>query len=447
MIPPPVQAEFWRKEGLPRFVRFWEVCNDLFHALNNLTLNAGIPSDKNESLIRTLAILTGIGFADVTMLVAHGHGMGAQKIARTCLEYAINAEYLRLNPSEHEDFLAWSWVEQHRKLNFMRKYMPAEFTALDLAMVTDSEKHYQKFKTRFSSPKKKSLRQSWCKLNLRERAVVADFEEMYSAAYGSASELSHGSFGGIAQHVEHVVGDNWQPAIPPCLTGCALALQIAHYCAFRVLQTLVLLKGVESTPPRSVLKDQYDYVWQDPGNSTAPRGVKIAVFGTSHRLQGAVNSKNKAWNVNDPSYSDLLAILFRDEEPDFVFEEAAGSGPTTASCKTEAELGQGKYLDIDPSREQRESLGLDADSGENFNVNPMGDGQSHDTASWAKIEQHRKREALWVSKIQSTKFTSAILIVGMNHLLSLAYTLEDLGYEVKALGYMPDHKLCILQHA
>lgn len=200
MIPPPVQAEFWRKEGLPRFVRFWEVCNDLFHALNNLTLNAGIPSDKNESLIRTLAILTGIGFADVTMLVAHGHGMGAQKIARTCLEYAINAEYLRLNPSEHDDFLAWSWVEQHRKLNFMRKYMPAEFSALDLAMVTDSEKHYQKFKTRFSSPKKKSLRQSWCKLSLRERAVVADFEEMYSAAYGSASELSHGSFGGIAQH-------------------------------------------------------------------------------------------------------------------------------------------------------------------------------------------------------------------------------------------------------
>jgi hypothetical protein len=446
MIPPPTQAEFWRKEGLPEFVRFWEVCNDLLDALNKLTLNTAPPVDKNESLIRTLAILTGIGFADVTMLVAHGHGMGAHKIARTCLEYAINAEYLRLNPAEYQDFLAWSWVEQHRKLNFMRKYMPAEFTALNTAMVADSEKYYQKFKSRFSSPRKKGLRQSWCKLNLRERAVSADFEEMYSAAYASASELSHGSFGGIAQHVERMVGDNWQPAIPPCLTGCALALQIAHYCTFRVLQTIVLLKGIESTPPRSVLKDQYDYVWQNPASSTAPRGIRIAIFGTSHRLQGAINSKNKIWNVEDPSYSDLLTMLFSDEKPDFVFEEVAGVGPTTASRKAEAELGPDKYLDIDPPSEERKSLGLEADSGENFNVNPMGHGQAHDTASWSKVDQHRKREALWVSKIQSTKFTSAILIVGMNHLLSLAYTLEDLGYEVKALSYMPEHKLCILHH-
>ena len=35
----------------------------------------------------------------------------------------------------------------------------------------------------------------------------------------------------------------------------------------------------------------------------------------------------------------------------------------------------------------------------------------------------------------------------MNHLLSLAYTLEDLGYEVKALAYMPEYKLCVLRHA
>jgi hypothetical protein len=32
----------------------------------------------------------------------------------------------------------------------------------------------------------------------------ADFERMYSAAYRPASELSHGSFGGIAQHVESI---------------------------------------------------------------------------------------------------------------------------------------------------------------------------------------------------------------------------------------------------
>ncbi len=50
----------------------------------------------------------------------------------------------------------------------------------------------------------------------------------------------------------------------------------------------------------------------------------------------------------------------------------------------------GKYLDIDPAREERESMGLNAESGENFNVNPMGDGHGGDTASWPKIDQHRK---------------------------------------------------------
>ena len=52
-----------------------------------------------------------------------------------------------------------------------------------------------------------------------------------------------------------------------------------------------------------------------------------------------------------------------------------------------------------------------------------------------------------MSKIKSATFTSALLICGMNHLLSLAYTLEDVGYEVKALAYMPEHKLCVLRHA
>jgi hypothetical protein len=51
--------------------------------------------------------------------------------------------------------------------------------------------------------------------------------------------------------------------------------------------------------------------------------ARIAIFGTSHRLQGAANGR---MNVDEPSYSDLLTMLFREEKPDFVFEEAAGLG-------------------------------------------------------------------------------------------------------------------------
>jgi hypothetical protein len=133
MIPPPLaQPVFWEKEGYPTFVRFWKICSSLFDALNKFTLNAGKAKDKNEIVIRKLCISTGIAFADVSMLVAHGHGLGAKKIARTCLESAINAEYLHLEPTEYRDFLDWGWIEQHRKVEYLRSICRVSWPRLTL---------------------------------------------------------------------------------------------------------------------------------------------------------------------------------------------------------------------------------------------------------------------------------------------------------------------------
>jgi hypothetical protein len=263
MIPPPLaHPEFWREHGYPTFSKFWEVCNRLLDALNKFTLNAGKAKDKNETIIRSLCMSTGISFADVGMLVGNGCGLSAMRIARTCLESAINAECLRLEPTEHGEFMDWSFIEQHRKLEYMRQHMPGDFARLDSKMVADSEQRYQEVKPTFMLPNKK-LRRSWCRLSLHERALKTHFEEIYSIVYMLSSELLHGSFGGLAQHVETFVGDNWQPAIPPSLIGCAPALQTGHYCAFRALQTLVQSKGTDSTPPILDLKNDYDYAWSE----------------------------------------------------------------------------------------------------------------------------------------------------------------------------------------
>jgi len=263
VIPPPLAySDFWEKESYPTFVRFWKVCHRLLDALNKLTLNAGKAKDKNETIIRYLCISTGISFADIGLLVGNGCGLSAMKIARTCLESAINAEYLRLEPTEHREFMDWSFIEQHRKIEYVRKHMPSDFAKLDPNLIVDSEKEYQAVKPKFMLPNKK-LRRSWCRFNLRERAVKTNFEEMYSAVYVNFSELSHGSFGGLAQHVESFVEGGWQPAIPPSIVGCALALQTGHYCAFRALQTLATLKGTDSTPSLDALKNDYDYAWSE----------------------------------------------------------------------------------------------------------------------------------------------------------------------------------------
>lgn len=260
-IPPPLaQTEFWEKQGYPQFIRFWKVCNRLFDALNKMTLNAGTAKDTNETIIRSLCISTGISFADTSMLVNHGHGLGAMKIARTCLESAINAEYMRLEPTEYRDFMDWNLIEQTRKIEYMRKYMPSDFAKIDPKTVADTEKSYHAVMPKFVG-RNGRLRQSWCNLNLRQRAVKTKFEQMYSSIYVLSSELSHGSFGGLVQHVESIVESNWQPAIPPSIIGCAQALQTGHYCAFRALQTLLLMKDMDSTPPLRVLKHDYDDAW------------------------------------------------------------------------------------------------------------------------------------------------------------------------------------------
>jgi hypothetical protein len=254
-------AEFFEKEAYPAFEKFWKVGNRLLDALNAFTLNVGKPKERYHLFIRNLCMMTGLSLADVALLVGNGCGIAALKIARTALESAINAEYLRLYPAEDKDFFNWGIVEQHRKLEYTRANMPAEFTKFSREMVESTQKLYQAVRPTFFLPNSTKMRRTWCKLNLRERAEKTGFIDMYSAFYVLASELSHGSFGGIAQHVESFVGDNWQPAIQPSMTGCSVALNAAHYCTFRASLTLVQMNDVDSTPSIHELKKDYDDAW------------------------------------------------------------------------------------------------------------------------------------------------------------------------------------------
>jgi Family of unknown function (DUF5677) len=255
--------DFFEKKAYPAFEKFWRVANRLLDALNLLTLNVGQPKEKHHLFIRSLCMMTGISLHDVSLLVANGCGISAMKIARTALESAINAEYLYLNPSECKDYVNWHYIEQHRRLEYIQKHMPDELAKLCPTMVAEYEKHYLAIRPDFLLPNGKKLRQAWCRLNLRQRAERTNFAEMYNAFYCPSSELSHGTFGSLAQHVESFTETGWQPAIPPSMTGCALALQAAHYCAFRALQTLVEMNETDLTPPIFDLKADYDCAWAD----------------------------------------------------------------------------------------------------------------------------------------------------------------------------------------
>jgi hypothetical protein len=164
----------------------------------------------------------------------------------------------------------------------------------------------------------------------------------------------------------------------------------------------------------------------------------IVVLGTSHRLQEAAKGRS---NITDPSYPDLAVQLISTEQIDFIFEEATGLGPTIAERLALSHWGQNHYLDVDPPKSERNKYGISAETGAFFAIDPEDSQKSKDVAYWEFVEEHDKREDLWLQRIKGEAFSKALMICGYAHTLSFAFRLRS-EFDVKALYYMPHHKLC-----
>ena len=165
----------------------------------------------------------------------------------------------------------------------------------------------------------------------------------------------------------------------------------------------------------------------------------VIVFGTSHRLQGAMKGRS---NIDDPSYAELIERLISEHQIDFIFEEATGLGPTTAERIALSHWGQNHYLDVDPSKHQRPEHEVSEQTGGLLLIDPEDPQKSKDIAYWEHVEDHIKREELWLQRMQGTVFTISLMVCGAAHLLSFSFRLHSGAFDVKALYYMPHHKLC-----
>jgi hypothetical protein len=162
----------------------------------------------------------------------------------------------------------------------------------------------------------------------------------------------------------------------------------------------------------------------------------IVVFATSHRLQGAQHYKG---TVNTPSYSKLVNKLISDKAIDFIFEEASGTGPTTAQNLA----GSIRYLDIDSRPDERNKHGLPVDSGSLLvPIDPSDPTMSNDYYVWEYVEAQEQRENFWLRRIEEQHFSRGLLICGFIHLLSFSFRLKLAKFDVESLCYVPYHRLC-----
>jgi hypothetical protein len=167
----------------------------------------------------------------------------------------------------------------------------------------------------------------------------------------------------------------------------------------------------------------------------------MIVLAVPHELQGP----GFTGFVDVPSYRAAVSELIRFRDVDFVFEEAAGHGPSIAQEVGDSFLKPGHYLDIDPSRSERLQHGMAADSTKTWPIDPCGD--FPDVGASLIVDEQRKREEFWLRRIQAQHFSKGLLVCGLAHSLSLAFRLRCAGISVtEALAYIPYNKLCTRSH-
>ena len=156
---------------------------------------------------------------------------------------------------------------------------------------------------------------------------------------------------------------------------------------------------------------------------------RVTVLATLHVVQG---SEKRLGNVDDPMYVSLLNKLMVSEGVDFIFEEASGLGPTIAERLALDQLPFGRYMDIDPARNERPDFGIPSNSSE---PHMIGAPPSVAFANWQVLDVHAKREELWLARMRQRKFESALVICGLVHLLSFAFRLQRADFSVQAIDY------------
>jgi hypothetical protein len=118
------------------FSRFFEVLPAVQDALNELLREGHDEIDAGQHLILNLGILAGTTMMEIVLLSVNGFGPGAMKAARSLLEAAVTAEYIRLHPEAYTDFYDFGHVEKFREAEFLREYLPQHMSDWSLSIAS-----------------------------------------------------------------------------------------------------------------------------------------------------------------------------------------------------------------------------------------------------------------------------------------------------------------------
>lgn len=247
------------------FPKLFEVLPRALAALNDLTRRACENPQPYQRVILNLGLLAGISMVELVTLAGNGLGQGAMKICRTLMETAVNAEYLRLNPGELDDYLNWSWVEKNKELNFIKESLPQLLPIIERETIDKIENKFRAVRHRYEK-QNGDLRSSWCRLNFAARSASVGLADLYKMVNPRSSGFIHGTIGGLVNHF-NIAEDRDRIAVPPSLAYCSQALPAGHQLLCFAINTLANTFNWEPVHSLASLMDDFKYAWPPPAEA------------------------------------------------------------------------------------------------------------------------------------------------------------------------------------
>jgi Family of unknown function (DUF5677) len=256
--------DFWQT-AYQAFPRFWEVYPRLLEAINSLVWRKYGETNPLQHIIINLGIVGATSLSEITTLAGNGLGPGAMKIARSMLETAINAEFLRRFPEHLDDYFDWWIVERYKLMKYVRTDAAHMLSKYSKEWQDQIDSEFEAVKARFEigSAANRRLRAGWCSIALDARATKTDFQEAYKLIYPIGNKLMHATLGGMAMHARKPEAIRVDP--PPSINFCKTALVGGHMCAARMVQSISAVMNQEPTPTEDILTKDYKFAWEkDP---------------------------------------------------------------------------------------------------------------------------------------------------------------------------------------
>lgn len=184
---------------------------------------AATPStDPLPETVRQLLRTVSNSMRSVLILVEHGCGTDALKIARTMFETAVNIHYLHSHPEAIQDYVDFQWIKKKKHHDYLLKFAPAQAQRMDDASLSELTAEYARVSPRFTGPKSK-VRSTWHKSDHRQVARSVGGEIIYGGVYPFISSLLHMDILGLIMSG----GPSGEVEVVPSISNLELGIQIA----------------------------------------------------------------------------------------------------------------------------------------------------------------------------------------------------------------------------